>query len=44
MRRAHQAWRESLRGVTIAGLVRAQPRTVRESIRAGFEQRAGAAA
>jgi Rrf2 family protein len=38
MARAHEAWRDSLRSVTIASLVDALPRKVRERTRVGFER------
>lgn len=36
MDRAHQAWRASLQGVTVADIVKATPKTVRDRIRAEF--------
>lgn len=41
MTQAHRAWRDSLRGVTLAELADRVPRTVREKLRAEFAQRSG---
>jgi Rrf2 family protein len=39
MDRAHQAWRASLNGVTVADLVKSTPKTVRDRNRADFAAR-----
>lgn len=41
MARAHRAWRESLRGITVADMVEGVPETVREQIRGEFGGPAG---